>query len=365
MFLFLRITGLLLIAAGIYSLFVLLTLPPSAEEVLDRLPDYDFTVEARRLMAQKRFGEAKILCQDIIENDLPGRESAEIIVRMCGEKLKSVKVRLLRAAEAFVTGNPGESVEEAGSAVISDMLMYGDIRDLVMQGYYKVTGKETDPYVAAFAAAGLATELIDAADWLPSLFKALRRSGSISDKMARGILDVLRFNAGRGKRTLQFCTDVKDIYRKGGFLRTKTVFKNLGKADDVADAARVMRKTPSAAHLVSRAAGNHSADVFRKLAADNASPSFLRKLLCKGPNGVTAFLRVSKSVKKGNVTTAFYGMFRVLKNIAGIRVWLIPAVLIGAGLLLDLKYLLKTVRFLWNCRAGKRKNLCNESENVC
>lgn len=341
MFLFARIAGLLFIAGGIFFAYALLTLPPALEEELDRLPDFDHTAAARRLMAEKKYGEAKVLCRDIIENNLPGSKSAEIIIKMCDEKLCSVRNRLLQAAEAFVTGNPGESVEQAGAAVISDMLMYGDIRDLIVQGYYKVSGRETDPYVAAFAAAGLATEVFDAFDWLPSVFKALRRSGVVSDKLAQGILNIFRRSSGRGAQALRFCRDMKDVYLKGGYLRTKNVFKNLEKADDIGAAARVMRKSPSAAHLISQVAGKNTAEVFRRLAANDPSPSFLRKLLCKGPHGATVFLRAAKSVKKKNMQTAVFRIVRFSKDRAGKWVWLIPLLLTGTGVLLDLKWIFK------------------------
>ncbi|MBR1951663.1 MAG: hypothetical protein IKA32_03755 [Lentisphaeria bacterium] len=349
MFLFIRIAGLLLIAGGVYFLCVLLTLPPTLEEELERLPDFDHTVAARRLLAEKKYGEAKVLCQDIIENDLPGRRPAEIIVRICDEKLRSVKVRLRQTAEAFVTGNPGESVEQAGAAVVSDMLMYGDIRDLVMQGYYKVTGKETDPYIAAFAAAGLATEVFDAVDWLPSVFKALRRAGVVSGKLAEGVLDIFRRSAGRSRQALNFCRDMKDICMKGGFLRTKTVFKNLENADDIAAVARMMRKSPSKAHLISISAGKNTARVFRELASKAPAPSCLRKLLCKGPHGITIFLRFAKSVRKGNVETAVFRNVRLLKDHSGKWVWLIPVLLTGTGILLELKWILKLNTFCRKC----------------
>ena len=349
MFLFSRVAGLLLIAGGVFFAWALLILPPALEEELDLLPDFDHTAAARRLMAERKYGEAKVLCQDIIENDLPGRKSAKIIVRMCDEKLRSVKVRLWQTAKAFVSGNPGESVEQAGAAMVSDMLMYGDIRDLVIQGYYKVTGKETDPYVAAFAAAGLATEVFDAVDWLPSVFKALRRAGVVSGKMAEGILDVFRRSAGRSRQTLNFCRDMKDICLKGGFLRTKTVFKNLEKADDIAVVARMMRKSPSKTHLISRAAGRNTAGVFRELASKAPAPSCLRKLLCKGPHGITVFLRLSKSVRKGNFETAVFRSVRLLTDISGKWVWLIPVLLTGTGILLELKWILKLNTFCRKC----------------
>ena len=344
--LIIRLAGLVLLAGGFWSVFILHNIPPTAEELLDQLPDHDFTASARRLVAEKKYGEAKILCQDIVENDLPGKKSAQIIIGICDEKLDSARNRLYMTAKSFVTGDPGETVEQAGAAIISDMLMYGDIRDLVVQGYNKATGRETDVYVAAFAAAGLASEAFDAVDWLPALFKALRKVGAVPDKMAGSIISVFRRKAVWKGTSLKLCRNMKDIYLRSGFWRTKNIFRHLEHADDIAGICRLVKKSPSAAHLAAQAAGKRTAAVCRKLIAEKRSPAFIRKLLTKGPNGVTIFLRVSRSVKKGNVSVFAEKTLTSLKKEYGKWVWLVPFVLIAAGIVLIWPLLLNLKKFI-------------------
>jgi hypothetical protein len=335
---------MLLIIAGAAAGFFLLTAPPvplSLEQQLDRLADYDGTAEARKLLAARKYGEAKILCQDILENDLPGRRAARMIIHICNNQLYPVEKRLFRMAEAFATGHPGDSIEEAGSAMLSDMLMYGDIRDLILQGYYRFTGKETDPYIAAFAAAGLATEFFDAADWMPALFKALRRAGALSDKLASVIIVSVKNSRNISGNGVLIFRQVGNVFKYSGFIRSKHIFKYLRHADDVAAAAKITEKSASSAHLLSRSAGSRTAEVFKKLSHGKHDKSLIRKLLTKGPGGVTLFLRFSKSVKKGNFEIFVQRVAALLKNIFGWAVWLIPPVLIGIGVLLNLKFFLK------------------------
>ena len=336
--------GVLSIIAGAAAGFFLLTAPPlplSLEQQLEQLADHDGTAEARKLLAAKKYGEAKILCQDILENDLPGRRAARMIIHICNNQLYPVEKRLFRMAEAFATGHPGDSVEEAGCAMLSDMLMYGDIRDLILQGYYRFTGKETDPYVAAFAAAGLATEFFDAADWMPALFKALRRAGALSDKLASVIIVSVKNSRNLSGNGGKLFRQVGNVFKHSGFIRSKHIFKYLNNADDIACAAKITEKSASSAHLLSRNSRAKTAEVFKKLVKGKHEKSFLRKLLTKGPDGVTLFLRFSKSVKKGNMEIFAQRVASLLKNIFGWAVWLIPPLLIGAGVLLNLKFFLK------------------------
>lgn len=352
---FFRLAGLVLIAGGFWSICTLKNIPPTPEEQLEQLSDYDYTASARRLVAEKKYGEAKALCLDIIENDLPGKKSAAIIVGICDEKLNSAGNRLYMAAKSFVTGDPGESVEQAGAAVISDMLMYGDVRDLAVQGYNKLTGQETDIYVAAFAAAGLASEVFDAADWLPALFKALRKAGAVPDQMARSIIFMFRKTAVWSGESLKFCRNMKDIYLRSGFWRTKSIFRYLEHADEIADVWRFVKKSPSAAHLISRSAGKNTAAVFRKLLAENRSPAFIKKMLSKGPNGITIVLRAGRSMKKGNALKFSEKTLTSLKRECGKLVWLVPFILIAAGIALNWKLLLNVRKIIFYHRSGSEK----------
>ena len=320
--------GLLLIAAGIWISVLALTAPVPVTP--DALPDHDYIPEIRKLMAEKKFSEAKILAEDA---DTP---EARQLLEICDAELKSVQKRVLRSIKAFISGNPGCSVEEAGAALVSDMLMYGDIRDLVQQGYYKVSGKETDPLIAALAAAGLLTEFVDAADWLPALTKALRRMGAITDKFAGVLVTQLKKSAKAGKLTPEaknVFSGMKTLYDKGGFLRTRAVIAAARNSDDIAHAAKLMEKAPGATHLIARSAGEKAPEVMEKLVKENASASYLKRLARKGPAGITLFWRGAKSIQKGN-PQAF---IRQLALLWGAKIHLLSLALVLAGLILNLK----------------------------
>ena len=353
-FLVLRLTGIALILAGLWTGWLMLRTPPEPprlEEVLDRLPDHDYCAEARHLAARGEYAEAKTLCEDIISCGLPGKKAAEILRGICDARMNSFRYRAHRAVMAFVTGDPRNSVEEAASAMLSDMLMYGDIRDLALQGYYKVTNQETDPLIAALAAAGLVTEFVDAADWAPALIKALRQAAAISDKLAAALLRAAR-SSGRMAASLRgIGGEIADLFRRSGFVRTKNILRTLDTAEAVSCAVKLTRKSAPATHLLARSAGTNLPAAAKKLAGKNVSASFLLRVARKGPAGVTLLLRGVKSVRKGNA-----GNFLARAAEQAVRTWgykalCLPAAMILAGLLLNARALFKRLRAR---RSGKK-----------
>jgi len=346
-FLVLRLTGIALILAGLWTGGLMLRTPPGPPrfgDVLDRLPDHDFCADARHLAARGEYAEAKTLCDDIISCGLPGKRPALILRGICDARMASFRYRAQRAVTAFVTGDPKNSVEEAASAMFSDMLMYGDIRDLALQGYYKVTDQETDPLIAALAAAGLATEFVDAADWAPAFLKALRRTAAISDKLAAALLRTARRSGRMAASLRRIGGEITDLFRRSGFVRTKNILRTLDTAEDVSRAVRLARKSAPATHLLARAAGTNLPAAAKKLAGKNVSASFLLRVARKGPAGVTLLLRGVKSVRKGNA-----GNFLARAAEQAVRIWgykslCLPAAMILAGLLLNARTLFKWLR---------------------
>jgi hypothetical protein len=327
--------GILLIAAGISISYLAVTAP--LPMTLDSLPDHDYCNEIRKLMAAEKYGEARILAEDV------NTPEALTLLRQCDAELKPVHKRLWRAAKAFATGSPGNSIEEAGAALLSDMIMYGDIRDLVLQGYYKVTGRETDPFVAALAGAGLLTEFIDSVDWLPALSKALRRTGAISDNLAKILLEQLKISKKAGKLTPEARSafgSLKTIFEKGGFIRTRQIIKSAQNCNDIANAGKLMKRSTEATHLIARSAGKNAPEVMEKLVKQNATPAYLKKLALKGPAGITLFLRSAKTVRKGN----FQAFIQQLARLWGAKIHLLSLALILAGTAMNSKTIINIYR---------------------
>ena len=146
--------GILLIAGAVF----IWAKSRGAEDIreMENLPDYDYVSEIKSLIKEKRYGEAIVLCEDVQKLELPCASDAAALKTQAAKESKKVWNRIWKAGRSFITGNPDGSIEEIGASVVSDMVIYGDIRDLVKQGWFKITKQETDPLLAALAAAGLA-----------------------------------------------------------------------------------------------------------------------------------------------------------------------------------------------------------------
>ena len=92
----------------------------------EMLPDYNYIQIVKQLLHQNRFREASELCADIIAQELPGAEEAKALKKLCDQEISYAANRLRRGARGFITGSTN-SVEEAGGAIISDIIIYGDM----------------------------------------------------------------------------------------------------------------------------------------------------------------------------------------------------------------------------------------------
>ena len=108
--------GLALIALAVWLLFS--GRATSDISALDRLPDHDYISEINELIKQKRFGEAKTLCEDVIALQLPCAAQAEELKVQSEKESKKIFNRLYKVGKGFVSGNPDGSLEELGGSVV-------------------------------------------------------------------------------------------------------------------------------------------------------------------------------------------------------------------------------------------------------
>ena len=270
---------------------------------LDSLPDYDYISEINELMRQKRFGEAKTLCEDVIALDLPCADKAKVLKVQSEQESQKILNRLYKAGKGFITGEPDRSIEELGGSVVSDMVMYGDIRDLVKQGYFKLTGRETDPVIVGLATVGLLTEFVDVADWAPAALKAFRKIGAMTDSMGRYVMkisaDIIKTKKvdSVGKT---FFGNLKNMLNKAGFVRSAGIFKYAENADEIAVLAKSAEKSPHATHLVARAADKRTCEVIETVNRHKDSPALMRKIAQKGADSLKFITRSGKILYKNH-----------------------------------------------------------------
>lgn len=280
---------------------------------IGRLPDFDYVGEAGRLKDQGKLEEALGLVQYVQKEDLPGRERAAELEAQIKEEQSDPIRRIVKFLKGYVSGE-GESIEEVTASILSDMTLYGDVRDLTKQAYYKLADKDPDPVVATLAALGLATELFDVVDWAPAVMKVARKAGALTDSFADWLLRVSKKSLGAGKLepALDIALgDLKSLREKQGIQRTVNLFRHVNGPEDLKAIARFTEAAPDSAYLVIRNGGEEGLDLLRRLPEGPKSVEALKLAARKGPGGVLLLLkpapkltRVIKTLYLGRLSDA-------------------------------------------------------------
>ncbi len=166
----------LLFAVFLYLVWVL---KPSEEYYFLHLPGEEAVSKMHRAYEEGKLEEAKTYAMFIISSDQysqEAKEEAQRVQKEVEEKLNNFGYRAQKCAKAVLSGVPG-SMDELFCVFISDLTIFGDVRDLVMQGIKKFRGEEPDWFVAGLSALGLANPTFD-------LFRALWKTGGLSKPMA-------------------------------------------------------------------------------------------------------------------------------------------------------------------------------------
>lgn len=278
------------------ALLLLTALTPGLAErrvtrALQALPDHDYTVEILALKNQGRISEALDWACYVTNNPaLPNQAAATNLVATLEKEQTSVWHQADRAAKGFIVGS-GTSVEELGGAIASDMMVYGDCRDLVLQGYYRLTGHETDAVVAALAGIGLLTELVDALDWAPAVLKAFRKANAMSQRFGEWLTAACRRSAKARKlepSLPRLFKDLKQLHARLGLARSAAVFKHADQADDVAALAKLVDTHPGEVYRFLETAGNGSLPLLRHVADEPRGFARIAVATRKGLPGINA-----------------------------------------------------------------------------
>src|SRR5690606_34146122 len=109
----------------------------------------------------------------------------------------------------------GEDAFGIGCAVASDLVVFGDVRDLTREGLAWLRGEEPDEVLMALSAAGIALTFTPQIGAGASLFKAARRAGALGDGFARSLVKLARDRAWRPSSTWRHSR----CWRSGGAAR--------------------------------------------------------------------------------------------------------------------------------------------------
>ena len=303
------ISGLICLLLGGGGLWFCAT--RSFEEEIEKLPDYDWLTEIRGLEADGRLGEAEQLADWVLDgSEITNRAEVVAIRNEVHDKRTAFWNRAYRAGKGFVIGE-GTSIEELGGAVVSDFLLWGDIRDLAKQGYYKVTGKETDPVIAGLAAVGVATSLASywvadpaegaevSADASFSFLKTLKKTGHLSNKFCGVLVDGCRQSVKaksltKGMKEIVF--GMKGLFDGAGAARAAAIMKHVDDVDSLKAVSKMAKQVAEPTAILVRKYGAAGVDAIRELAKTENGAEALAKAARKGPKGLKWLV---KDIKRG------------------------------------------------------------------
>jgi len=264
-----RVLGLALVAAAVGVVAGKLWLDASGPYV-EALPPYPFCGAVRAELAAGRAMEAIELAE------AGGCDEELAAARAEWDRLGAV---FQRCVSGVWTGRAEDGVGVA-CAVASDLVVFGDVRDLTRQAGRWLRGEDADEVLVALSAAGIALTFAPQVGAGNDLLKAARRAGALGEGLARSVVRLARERAWRPLAGL-----LSDAGRIGVKLGPARATRALAYADDADELARVARFVETApSPLLGLKWGG-------KGAARLTDEALYAEALARGPAGVELAVR--------------------------------------------------------------------------
>lgn len=279
----------LIIASFLSASLYEITEQQQVNNSLVKLPNYNYISEIKALKAEGKLSEALEMAYYVIRNtDMPGQKEARLLEEELKQELTSVWGRVKRFTHGFVIGS-GSSIEEISGGIASDLIIWGDMRDLIKQGYYKITKQETDPIIVALAGIGLATEVIDVIDYVPAVIKAFKKNGSLSHKFSDFVINAATKSTRENKldNSLKIAfVNIHDLADKMGLARTASIFRYIDNPEALASLIVVAQKNVDAAYFTIKNGGADGIGLIKRFGDTGVGIKTLEHAAKKGPPGI-------------------------------------------------------------------------------
>lgn len=155
------------------------------------LPDYNYAQAARKLWAQSRYGESLLVIRAGLAQATPEQKRRLLALRGRIESDQhSLRHRLRELGRGALYGRGNTPMALAG-AILADMFVFGDVRDLVIQGDRAMRGKKPDKVLVALSALGILLTFTPEEVGVDML-KALRRSRALTTGMVDSLARMAR-----------------------------------------------------------------------------------------------------------------------------------------------------------------------------
>lgn len=233
---------------------------------LEALPDHPFCIDAEWALAENRVADALELAEAGVCTSAAERARA---------RWNTIAATFSRCTAGAWSGR-GDDVAAVGCALASDLVVFGDVRDLTRQGVAWARGDATDPVLIGLSAVGLVATFAPQVDAGGALLKAARRAGALTDALAATTVRLVR--AGTWSPLVNMFSDAGRIARRLGPAGGARALRHADGVEDLATLARFVEDAPNPL-LALRWAGKGAARL-----GDDAA--LYRAALAKGPDGL-------------------------------------------------------------------------------
>jgi hypothetical protein len=224
-------------------------------------PAYSLSVNPLQLAVEmiqhNRLEEARLLAQ-FSRQYLPvdPQFSSTAIDMDVETKLNSTSYLIERFIEGAVSGEPIDTASLLG-VVALDMMVIGDLRDLLIQGYKEFDTGQGDEVIMGLSAAGLFLTLIPEISWGPSMFKTFWKGGRFSEPFKQQIKKALsqarKTNDYRSLRRIM--SDFTVVFDSLGSGPAIAVFKRINSTEELTLLAKKAKVAPAETYTLTKIGG--------------------------------------------------------------------------------------------------------------
>jgi hypothetical protein len=247
-----------------------------------------------------------------------------------------------RFAVGFVTGNSDDIASLSGT-VAGDLIVWGDIRDVVREGKHLAMGEETDHLILGLATAGLA---VTAATYVSvggatplraglSLVKDTRKVGRLSEGLVTW--------AGRSAREMVDASALQKAVASGSVLRPGETISAVKAAFRAEKAGALVRLAKDVGRVGEKAGIKAAKDTLK---------------IAEGPKDVARAARLAEA--KGGQTRALLKLFGrgallLATGAFNLTMWVFGALLTLFGFLSSIKAMTERLTYAWLRRKKARR----------
>ncbi|HHO42107.1 MAG TPA: hypothetical protein ENN12_02000 [Epsilonproteobacteria bacterium] len=229
--------------------------------------------ETKMLINQEQYAQAHEYLSFFLEFDyVKNNPEAQEIYKQINKKRNELEYKAKKITQGIITGTSDETIGQVAS-VVSDFFVFGDIRDLTIQGINYARGEESDKLLIALSTigivatgaqlasatatvttAGVATPTLITSSATKSAIttlKAAKRAGHIPPWLRKKILDIAK-TSKKTKKVGDFVDIANDINK---LAKTKGGIRMLKQTSDPASLKQMIQ--------FSKTFGEHSAIIYK------------------------------------------------------------------------------------------------------